>query len=195
MPTLLSDPPQTLYLILGGVVVVTAAIAARRQDRRSLAVFGVALTLLLLVWIIDRAVESPREEAVRRVNEMVHAADSHNPEAFVAHLADTVEYKGVDAPRTMTREQVRNSQFWSQLRTFGVHVAAWDFSRDDVKEIDANTVEIGFLAKGEAQGRQFPVYIRATFARQADGQFKLTRFATYEPMKRTNEAINIPNFP
>lgn len=192
MPTLLSDPPQTLYLIIGGLVVVTAALAARRQDRKSFAVFGVALTLLLLVWLLDRGAESPREEAVRRVNEMVHAADAHNPEAFVAHIADTVEYKGADAPRTLTREQVRNSPFWSQLRTFGVHVAAWDFSRDDVKEIDANTVEIGFLAKGEAQGRQFPVYVRATFARQVDGQFKLTRFATYDPMKRTNEPINLP---
>jgi hypothetical protein len=195
MPTLLSDPPQTLYLVLGGIVVVTAALAARRQDRKSVAAFGIALAVLLSLVLVDRAVESPREEAVRRVQEMVHAADTRNPDAFVAHLADTIEYKGVGSTVTLTREQVRNSPFWSVLRLQNVHVAAWDFSRDDVKEIDANTIEVGFLAKGETDGKQFPVYIRATFARQADGRFRLTRFASYEAMKRTNEAISIPNFP
>jgi hypothetical protein len=193
MPTFLSDPPQTFYLILGGIVVVTGAVAARRQDRKSLAAFAIALGALVLLVLIDRSIESPREEAVRRVNEMVNAADARNPDAFVAHLADTIEYKGTGEPQRLTREQVRNSHFWSLLRVHNVHVAAWDFSRDDVREIDANTVEIGFLAKGEADGKQFPVYFRATFSKQPDGQFRLTRFASFDAMKRTNEAIDIPH--
>ena len=42
-----------------------------------------------------------------------------------------------------------------------------------MNEIDENTIEIGFLAKGEADGKQIPIYFRATFARQSDGQMKL----------------------
>lgn len=197
MPTFLSDPPQTVYLLLGAVLVVTAAVAARKQDRKSLVPFGIALGVLLLVLLLDRALESPREEAVRRVQAMAHAADTRNPDAFVAHIADRLEYKGMgNTPITVTREQVKASGFWHVLRAHNVHVAAWDFSRDDVVEIDDKTVEVGFLAKGETpDGKQFPVYMRATFTRQANGEMKLTRFESYDPMKRKNEAVNIPNFP
>lgn len=195
MPTFLSDPPQTLYLVLGAVLVVTAAVAARKQDRKSLIPAGVALGVLLLLLLLDRMVESPREEAVRRLEAMVHAADARNADAFIAHVADTLEYKGMGLATTVTREQVKTSGFWHILRSNNVHVAAWDFARDDTKQIDPNTVEVGFLAKGEADGKQFPVYIRATFKKQPTGEMKLSRFESYDAIKRQNEAISVPGFP
>jgi hypothetical protein len=60
-----------------------------------------------------------------------------------------------------------------------------------VKWPDANSVEIGFLAKGETQGKQFPFYFRATFTRQSDGQMKLTRLASFDPLQRT-KPLSIP---
>ena len=46
--------------------------------------------------------ESPREEAVRRVEAMAKAADVRTTRRFVAHLADKVEYRGADAESTLT---------------------------------------------------------------------------------------------
>jgi hypothetical protein len=193
MPTFLSDPPQTVYLVLIGAALVTGAVFARRQDRKSLLPFGVALGLLLLVLLLDRVAESPREGAVRAVQEMVEAANHRNADALVSHVADTVEYKGADPPKPITREQLRGAE--SALRTFNVRVAVWDFSRDDVREIDENTVEIGFLAKGEVEGKPLPVYVRATFARQPDGRMRLTKFATFDAVQRTNQPVTIPSAP
>ena len=53
MPTFLSDPAPAFYLVLFGFVVVTGAIAARNQDRKSLLRFAAALAVLLIVFLID----------------------------------------------------------------------------------------------------------------------------------------------
>ncbi len=194
MPTILSDPPFALYLVLAAALAITGAIAASRQDRRSGIAFGIAILVLLLVFAIDRFRASPREEAVQGAQALVAAAEAKDPSAFALLLADKVEYEG-NPSRTLTREEIRTGPFWSMLKQYGVtHVAAWDFSRDDVKQRDDNTVEIGFMAKGENAQGQFPVYIRATFSRQSDGKMKLTKFASFHPTNHA-EPLAIPNFP
>jgi hypothetical protein len=191
MPTFLSDPPQWVYIVLGGFLVITAVLAAQKQDRRAVIPFGIAFLLMLLVFLLDKVSESPREEAVRRTHLMAMAADAKNADAFVEHVADKVEIQG----KVATRDELRKSPFWPQLKQFDVHVAVWNFSRDDVTQIDDNTIEIGFLAKGEVKGgQQMPLYGRATFGRQPDGSFKLIAFKAFDPINRTN-TFTIPNFP
>jgi hypothetical protein len=195
MLTFLSDPSFSVYLVLAAAFLITFAVWFANRSRRSLAALGVVVGVIAILLAIDLLVESSREEAVRRAQAMVKAADTRDREVFLSHVADTVEYRGESAPVTVTRDQLRKSQMWGVLEQYKAHVAAWDFSRHDVQEIDDNTIEIGFLAKGEAQGQQVPMYFRAKFARQGDGQMKLVALASFDPMKRINERKNIPYFP
>ena len=195
MPTFLSDPPFSVYLVLVAVVLVAFAVWFSNRSRRSLAVLAGASALLAVVFLIDMLFESTREEAVRRAQAMVKAADARDTEAFVSHIADKFEYRGEGQPVTVTRDQLRKAPFWEVLKQYKIHVAAWDFARADVEHINDDTVEIGFLAKGEGQGQQVPIYLRARFARQADGQMKLTAIASFDPLKRVNERKTIPYFP
>jgi hypothetical protein len=195
MPTFLSDPPQAVYLVLGALLVVTGAIAAQKQDRRAVIPFAVAFFLMLAVFLIDRLIDSPREEAVRRVMQMAMAADQKHPDAFAEHLADEVSVGAEGHAKTLTRDELKKHSFWGMLRQFNVHVAVWDFSRDDVKVIDDNTVEIGFMGKGEIPGgQQIPVYCRARFAKQPDSSFKITTLRTFEPLDHTRP-LPIPGLP
>jgi hypothetical protein len=194
MPTFLSDPPQAVYLILAGFLVAVGLVWLNRRGRKSLAVFVGVLVLVLLVVLLDRIFESPREEAVRRVQAMAKAADAKDTEAFVAHVADTVVYRGANGEFTISRDRLRQLPFWSLLRQFNVHVATWDFSRADVTEVHANTIEIGFMAKGESDGKPFPMYFRAKFVRQSDGQMKMASFDSFDPLKRTNERTDLSNY-
>ena len=75
MPTFLSDPPPGLYLILIAIAVVTGAIAARNQDRRSLTRFGVAAGVLLLVdhALVDLSLHPQQLFALP----LQHARDGH----------------------------------------------------------------------------------------------------------------------
>ena len=196
MPTFLSDPPQLVYLLLGGLLVVTGAVAAQKQDRRATVAFGVAFLLMLLMFLLDKSSESHREEAVRRTHMMAQAADAKNPDAFVEHVADRVTIAaGNETGKTVTRDELKRSGFWAMLRQLDAHVAVWDFSRDNVKELGKDSVEIGFLAKGELPGgNQMMMYATATFTRQGDGSMKLSAFRSFHPTNH-NEALPIPNFP
>ena len=194
MPAFLADPTSGFYLALIAFAVVTGALFARNQDKKSARPFGVALLVLLLVYLCDKSFESPREEAVRRATAMADAANAKNPDAFVEHLAESFEYHGGQTPVKKNRSEVKASGWWNMLRQMNVRVTAWGFDRADVKELGPDAVEIGFLAKGEAEGKPYPVYIRATFKKQGDGAMKLTAFTTYNPAKQT-EYLAIPGFP
>ncbi|MCE9561694.1 MAG: hypothetical protein K8U57_06525 [Planctomycetes bacterium] len=190
MPTFLSDPPQLMYTVLAAVILVTGAVWFNRRSKAALAVFLGVLGFALLLLLLDYSFESGREEAVRRAQAMVHAADAKNPEAFVEHLAETVDFPSESGPREpVKRDTLKTHAFWGMLRQFNVRVVGWDYA--EVESNDANKVEIGFMAKGEADGKPFPVYIRATFTRQADGKLKLSAFRTLNPVNRT-EPIAIP---
>ena len=196
MPTLLSDPPFAVYLAFVLAAIVCGAVWINRRTSKALLVFATSLLLLGGLFLLDRLFESPREEAKRRVEAMAKAADARDVDAFLANVADTFQYQGEsEAHRTVTREELRRSGLWSVLRQYNVHVATWDFDRNDVVEIDPITVEIGFLGKGEADGKQAPMYFRARFTRQSDGTMKLTALSSYDALKRTNERKSIPNFP
>jgi hypothetical protein len=197
MPTIFSDPPLGVYLFLALGTIVGFAVWVNKRSRASLFVFGYFLCCLLLVFLLDHLFESPREESVRHVNEMAKAIDDRNKDAFLSHVADSFQYQGDSSqPITIQREALRQSPMWSILIQYNInHVAAWDFTRDDFIEVNENTVEIGFLGKAVVEGKDIPMYFRARFTRQADGQMKLTSLASYDPMKRVNERKGIPNFP
>ena len=193
MPTFLSDPTQGFYLALVTFAVVSGAVFARNQSKKSGAVFGVALLLLLAVYLCDAAGESPREQAVRRATAMAAAANDKNPDAFVEHIAETFDYTGEQNTVKKNRSDIRASSLWPLLRQYNVRVSAWAFDRAEVKEIDENSVEIGFMAKGEAEGKPVMFYLRATFKKQADGQMKLTALRSFHPANHT-ERVSIPGF-
>jgi hypothetical protein len=196
VPTFLSDPPPAVYLVLVAAAVVTGAVAARRQDRKSLTLFGVAAGLLLVVFLIDRLVESPREGAVAAIKSMAQAVNDRNPDAFTAPVADTFEYVGGPGSRAVTRAQLKTSGLWGLLREHSITVNVKDFAREDVQEIDPNTVEIGFVGQGHSPTGMMPVYFRATFARQPDGRMRLTRLASFDIVSRTGKPTSLgPDFP
>jgi hypothetical protein len=197
MPTFLSDPPTAVYLALALAVIVTGYLWFTRRERKSTLAFAVSLALFGLIGLLDYLFESPREESVRRVQEMIGAANARNREAFVSHIAERFEYEGegAEAKKTITRDQLLRSGFWDVLAHFNVTVAAWGFDRSDVKLISDETIEIGFLASGKAEGKQIPLYFRARFTRQPDGQMKLTNLASYDPIQGVRERRGIPNFP
>jgi len=175
---------------LAAVILVSGAVWFNRRSRATLAVFLGVVGFTLLLLLLDFGFESSREESVRRAQAMVHAADAKNPEAFVEHLADTVDFPTENGQREpVKRETLRTHPFWGMLRQFDVRVVGWDYA--EVDSSDANKVEIGFQAKGESGGRPFPVFIRATFTKQADGKMKLTAFRILNPINRT-EPIAIP---
>lgn len=190
MPTFLSDPTQALYLVLIVIPVVAAVPVARNQDRKSLVRFLACCTPLSFVFLIDRLVESPREEATRKVLAMAEAASAADGTRFVEHISASFSVNGKN------REQLRASPIWSTIRGHNARVAVWGYGHDTAEDVAGGDLEIGFYAKGEAPSGVVLRYCKARFGKDPDGQYRLKGIKFFDP---TNRGLNaeepIPGFP
>lgn len=188
MPTFLSDPSTAFYIVLLIVVAVAAIMWFRRQDRATTIRFIIALILCLGVYLCDRFVESPREEAVRRIESMVTAVNQRNATEFLAQVSESFEYKG--------RKKAEADRLIDLARQHSVQVSVWDFARDRVTFPSENQVEIVFDAKAESpSGGPFLRHVRARFVKDPDGQWRMQTFTPYNiAQKEIGGEEPIPGF-
>ena len=178
MPTFLSDPTLGTYLVLLVVTLAAVGLWLRNRDRRTMAVAAVAVALLLALFGIDRAVESPREEAVRKVREMAAAANARNWTAVGSHVGEKFDYTGMTKTRFLA--------FVTPLATqHNATVNFKDFDRDNFEELPGGRVRVGFVAQVTTPGQQLvPFYVRAEFAKDADGAYRMATFKVYDYITR-----------
>src|SRR6476659_7488162 len=103
---MLIDPPRSLYLIGIVAAIIAGAVAARFQTRKTFLAFLAVGGALLALFLVDTFVESPREEATRRMQAMARAATEMQPEAFLEHVSTKFEKNG------RTRDDLRTSHVW-----------------------------------------------------------------------------------
>jgi hypothetical protein len=178
MPTFLSDPTLGFYLILSMVVPITGMIWYRLRTKKTLALFGIAALLLLVLFACDRFTESPREEAVRKVRAMATTANARQWNDTFSHFSDKFQYNGMN--------KAKFQAFVTPLATqHNATVNFKDFDRDNHEERAPDRLVIGFVAQLTAPGADLvPFYIEAEFAKDPDGQFRMTGFKVYDYITR-----------
>jgi hypothetical protein len=165
----LTDPSPTLYIILGTVVIILAALWARNRTRSNLIQLAIGVAFLLAVVVCDVLVESPREQAVRLMKEMARATQERRMDDAFRHISDTFNYNGI------TKTALRDRARWAQDQPGFAGVGVSTFERADARRIDDKTVQIGFevfaLNAPVGEGR---FYCLGTFKQETDGEYRLT---------------------
>jgi hypothetical protein len=180
MPTFLSDPQFSLYLVLTAAACIAGAVWLNRRTRRRQAAFAGVAAVGVAVLLIDLLYESPREAAVRGVREISHAINDRDWTAFEARIAKDFKYRTTN--RAALREQMANV-----VTRYDARTAVWEFNRDKVREIGDNEIEIVFDAKGDPKsGMAYYAHFRTTFVREADGQWRMKSLAVYNYASKTN---------
>ena len=179
MPTFLSDPTLGVYLALLLVALAAVGVWLRNRTRPTAVFAAVAVGLLLALFGIDRAFESPREEAVRRVEAMATAANARNWPAVGTHMAEKFEYSG----RT-------KAKFLADVSPVALrHDAAANFKsfdRDNFEESAGGRLRIGFVGQFSTPAHgMLVVYIEAVFVKEADGAYRMQTFKVYDHISRT----------
>ena len=105
MPNVLADPPSSVYVMLGAMVVILLAIAMRRQKKGDVVTLVIGAIVFLAILIIDRAVESPREQVVRKIAEMGAASRNRNYDDIFKHISESFKHKSLD--KKSLREKAR----------------------------------------------------------------------------------------
>ncbi len=188
MPTFLSDPAPTVYAIVAVMAIALWAIYLRSRKKKDLfsAIGGVAV--LLAIFLIDRFVESPREESTRKMQEMSALSANKNWDDMFKHVSDSFNYKSPNGGQTDKKTLLQKVKSVEAYVDKGF--VAWDFSRNDFKQMDDKTVELGFRAQAKDRPETV-VYVKATFVKDPDGQWRLGGFICYEPVN-TKERRAIP---
>jgi len=192
MPTFLSDPTNGFYIIALIIALVGIGLWYRSRDKGSVVRAAILVGALVLVFAIDKLVESPREESVRKVNEITAAINEKNQEKFLANISDDFEYKGIK------KDKLKDGQVWKLVEQHSPKVSS-KTDREDVQypsKTNPNIV-IGFTSRIESAGMDIPVYFRATFGKDSDGQWRLKTFTAYDdPIKKGNGSeMNLPGLP
>src|ERR1700679_3414221 len=107
---MLTDPPHSLYLFLIVAAIISGAVYAKKQTRRTAIIFGVFAALLLALFLIGTFVESPRKEAIRKVQVMAKAATETNVDAFLENVSPRFDVNG------RKKEDLKKSPLWDTIR-------------------------------------------------------------------------------
>jgi hypothetical protein len=183
-----------VYVSLAAAGIVMLVALAQRRKR--LWLIGVVLAAVLagLYFLLDRAVETDREQVVRKMQTMAAAVQPRNLEAIFSHISDRFNRNGVD--------KARFRQLASRAISQVDEVEVWDFTfpenfRGTVQlpgeAAPAETIQVHFMAKPKGGmalgGPANPV--EARFVRDPDGQWRMVNFQVFNPVI-TNQPEAIP---
>ena len=179
MPTFLSDPSTALYAVLAVIIVILGIVAARRQKKADAISFGGAAIILLAIYLIDQAFESPRETAVRKIQEMGKATRDKKYDDVAKHISESFKYRSLD--KKALREKAKQADGMG----FG-GISEYDLARSSFKPIDDNTIEQGFRIKHNGNP-EVHFYVIGTFKKDADGEWRLSTFKLFDPVNLNDE--------
>lgn len=189
MPTFLSDPSTSFYLILGIGVFIAAILFVKNRDKQSiLQLVGISV-LFVGLFLLDFGFESPREACIRAMKEMAEFSKNQSPDQILSHVSESFQYKSMDKNRL--REMLKRSE----LQSIGYQgFEVWNFMRNQFTPIDETTVEIGFNAqlRGMPQTQKS---VFATFKKDPDANWRLSGFAIYPlGQGKQGQEESIPNW-
>lgn len=186
MPIPLADPPPTLFVVLVVLLVVAAGVAVRWQTRGSLVRLTVAAALLIGLTLCHFLVESPREEAVRRVGLLSAAINARSMPTFLAEVSDSFDYKG------KKKAEFGDDRWMAEVRRHNLTTAVWAFDRDRVIYQEWNgtpAVLIAFDAKATGpNGEPFLRHFTARFVRDPDGRYRLQTVTPFDYVQKKQES-------
>lgn len=179
MPTFLADPTPGFYVVLFLVTAVAVFIAAKYQDRGSLIRAAAAVVLLFALYLCDQFNESPREETLRKVEELAQAVNERSEAKFASHVSESFSADKL--------KKADVSKIVGLARQHNVTAAVWGFNRDEFKTITDREVEFTFDAKATGpNGEPFLRHFKVTFVKDPDNQWRLKSFTPYDYAKKTN---------
>ncbi len=184
MPTLLSDPPTSVYLLGAAIVIGLFAWVWIDRKRGSLIGLGIGVAILGLIGLIDMLFESGREESIRHTHAMVDAFNARQAEGGLAHVSEQFRYQNYD--KKWLAEQLRSAV----LRENVSKIVVTDFDRREVRQ-EGNDTQIGFQATVTTSFGPTIYFVLATYRLEGERR-KLVNFRLYDKFQRTNAAEIVP---
>ncbi len=152
------------------------------RKRRWLYAAGVVVGLVGVYFLLDRLVETRREQIERKLQEMARGVKDRNVDAIFAHISDRFDYRGLKKPAFRAVAE-------ATLRTGRVtELVIWN-----VKHLD-NHGKVRFQAKPKGSvGDNVGTDVEAQFVNE-NGQWRLRTFEVFQPFVDANQPFDVLPF-
>jgi len=188
MPTFLSDPSDIFYVLLFVMALIAIVVWLRSREKKSQfgAIAGVVIFALFI--ICDQAFDSPREEALQRVNDISKAINDRNADLVKSYVSDSFQYKD--------KKKSDFKQLVELAKQHNVRTVVLDDYRDRVVYHSDTEIDITFDAKADGpDGKPFLAHFKTKFIKESDGKWRLKTFTAYRyDQKEQGEEISLPGF-
>jgi hypothetical protein len=165
----------SVYAILAALTVFLLLTWWQMRKRWLLA--GVVLTAALigLYALLDRAVETDREQIVRKLNEMVAAVNAHSLDAAFVHISDQFR-----SPAGKSKNELRAAAQAHLDRREVQSVQVWDILIDGRPSREQGEIHVFFSAKTHNH-REFLTDCDAIFEFNATHGWQMRTFRLLKP--------------
>jgi hypothetical protein len=165
----------SVYAILAALAVFLLLAWWQVRKRWLLAGVVLAAALIGLYALLDRAVETDREQIVRKLNEMVAAVNAHNLDAAFVHISDQFRSAG-----GKSKNELRATAQAHLDRREVESVQVWDILIDGRPSREQGEVHVFFSAKTHNH-REFLTGCDAIFEFNAAHGWQLRTFRLLKP--------------
>jgi hypothetical protein len=189
MPDWLVEGDVTVLTLLALAGVVSAALWWQSRKRA----FGIAAIVIaflaMTIVLVDRVVESDREQIQRKIGEIAAAISNQNLDAAFAHVSADFRRGGLDKAgfRKYADGRLR-SGFVSDVVVWDIHVL--DISRDS----RLATAECAFRVHGSFGATPPGAIVRIAFVLDSDNQWRVRDFDWFTSMANSNSPMPIPGW-
>lgn len=186
MPSWLVEDPSYVYLFLGLAAMGLAVwFWITRLGKYAIGLV-VVLVLIVVVMLLDHFIVTDRERIVKHVQDMANAVARKDADTIFSHTSDKFELGRLNRKewRSFVESAIRSGEVKD--------VRVWEFEPGDLSR-EKRTTEVTFLAKLSGTGIREGAFYRcvATFVLDDDGQWRMSGFKLYDPMKEINRGNEI----
>jgi hypothetical protein len=184
--------PVVYVLLLGGALIL-GFLWTRDRKRHWLAAAGVLVVLAGVYFLLDRLVETRREQIERKTQEMAEAVKNRDVDRIFRHVSDRFRV-GQTANKAQLRQAVEN--VLKQRLIDSVEVWEFRWPQGVPAAGSGQPARVVFTAKpaGTAVRGEF-FRVEADFVQDPDGQWRMQSFQIFNPVVDTQNPIDIPQLP
>jgi hypothetical protein len=166
----------SVYAVLAALAVFLLVIWWQTRKRWLLLGVAVAAGLIGLYALLDKAVETDREQIVRKVNEMAAAVNARNLDALFENISENFR-----TPLGKDKQQFRG--FVEHYVNGGIvqNARVWDIEFEDRPSPEHPPARVFFRAKAEESGRALFADCETTFGFDSQHGWRLRSIRLFKP--------------
>jgi len=179
----------TVYVVLAAVAATLLYVGVQRRRHEYLVAAGIVVALIGLYFLLDRLVETNREQVRRKLVEMADGVKDRDADRVLAHVSEKFATQGMDRAAFRRYVEARLSGRWLD------ELAMWDieFPRGAKPDFDgAIRVTFRVRPKGARLGTTPPFLGEAAFVRDGDGQWRMAGFKVFHPVIDSHIPLDLP---